>query len=146
MGELLEKCRILDADDAKRAERLYGFLTLLDSKASALMTFDGVLAAAAAFLVDKDTPWGVFHVPAVGGWRWGLLLSSLLATALCLYVARISYPILGRVTRVGTTLEWSAEHESLEDAIRRRTRLYRVAWRISVLSVIGFAASLGFSK
>jgi len=70
----------------------YSNLTVLDTKASALMAFDGILIAVASFTVQAG---GVFEkqpvVPLI------VIITALIAAGLCLFVAQISYPFLGKV-------------------------------------------------
>jgi hypothetical protein len=147
MGTLLEKCTLLatpgtqfrpeNADGTRKY--LYEFLTVLDFKASALMTFDGILIAAAAFAVEKL---GVVNAQRV--LTLLVIFMALIAAGLCLYVARVSYPFLGKVVMTPATpgppptpgtLDYSQELEALADAVTKRTKAYQIAWWLSVGAV-----------
>lgn len=98
MSELRKKYELLFAEKTEFVpdkardikESLYGNLTILDSKASALMAFDGILIAAATFAF-----------PSASGLQWWALLigivMALTAAGFCLGVAQVSYPFLGKV-------------------------------------------------
>lgn len=114
-------------------EHFYSNLTTLDSKASALMAFDGILIAAATF---------AFPTAFSDLWRWILLaviVIALIAAGFCLGVAQVSYPFLGKVrTTLGPprALDFSEELNALDLAVQRRTGFYQVAWRLSFGTVI----------
>jgi hypothetical protein len=106
MSELLRKyeslcasgIEILPPNPVAIKESLYCNLTILDSKASALMAFDGILIAVASFTVQEG---GVFasepQVPLV------VIILALVAAGFCLAVAQISYPFLGKVVMTPTS-------------------------------------------
>jgi hypothetical protein len=117
-------------------ECFYNNLTVLDTKASALMAFNGILIAVASFTVQAG---GVFEkqpvVPLI------VIITALIAAGLCLFVAQISYPFLGKVViKSGTPngLDYSAEINSLHGAVDRRTWYYRIAWWLSLLAIALF--------
>jgi hypothetical protein len=126
---------IVPANATTIKEAFYSNLTVLDSKASALMTFDGILVAVASLTLQDG---GVLE----GQWPPLLvIIMTLLAAGLCLFVAQISYPFLGKVTTVKGTpskLDFSKELESLHRAVDWRTGLYRFAWLLSVLATALF--------
>src|SRR5712691_4927929 len=99
MSDLREKCDLLCAPGTSispvqakdTAKFLYEALTILDSKASALMAFDGILVAAATFTVEKE---GVVDIQRIV--TLIVIIMALAGAVLCLFVARISYPFLGK--------------------------------------------------
>jgi hypothetical protein len=109
-------------------DHFYNTLTTLDSKASALMAFDGILIAAATFAVP--TAFSDF-------WRWTLfavIVVALIAAGFCLAVAQVSYSFLGKVEILPgppRALNFSEELKALSIAVKRRTTFYRIAWRLS---------------
>jgi hypothetical protein len=120
---------------------VYGVLSILDAKASTLMRLDGVLIAAAAFLL------GLFGRPEsiLSTTRSDAMLVivaaslSALSLFLCLFVANISWNFLGKVTRSNNrTFEFAREIESLDRAMRFRQTVYQVAWLVSLIASIGF--------
>jgi hypothetical protein len=120
---------------------IYGMLSILDAKASTLMRLDGVLIAAAAFLL------GLFGRPEsiLSTTRSDAMLVILAACLsavslfLCLFVANISWSFLGKVTRNSNrTFEFAREIESLDRAMRFRQTIYQLAWLVSLIASIGF--------
>jgi hypothetical protein len=114
-------------------ECFYSNLTVLDTKASALMAFDGILIAVASFSVQTG---GVFEkqpvVPLI------VIIAALIAAGLCLFVAQISYPFLGKIViKPGSpvTLDCTDELNSLHGAVDWRTRFYRIAWVLSLIAI-----------
>ena len=120
----------------------YSVLTILDSKASALMRLNGVLIAAAAFLL------GLF------GREGGTILSTtnrdsvIIATSaflsavsifLCLFVVNVSWNFLGKVSKK-SPFNFAEEIESLDKTGTRRQYAYRAAWIISWVASVEFLA------
>jgi hypothetical protein len=67
----------------------YDILKVLDSKGLALLAFDGIVVAATTFAAEKG---GVFHRRGMARWLAILIIIlSLAAAALCLFVSEISY-------------------------------------------------------
>jgi len=142
MSELREKYELLCTDGTKSVpqnaecvkKNLYENLTILDSKASALMAFDGILIAAATF---------AFPTAFSDLWRgtlFGVIVIALVAAGFCLGVAQVSYPFLDKVRITPGPprgLDFSEELNALDVAVQRRTCFYRSAWRLSLLAVIG---------
>jgi len=113
-----------DPTDKEKVDWLYGVLTVLDAKAGALLAFDGLLIAGAALTYDKFSD------------KWvslGLILLSLAAALLSLYVARMSYAFLGNI--VPGHADITGELNSLEEVTERRTRILFVAWWLSIIAV-----------
>jgi len=117
-------------------ECFYSNLTVLDTKASALMAFDGILIAVASFTVQAG---GVFEkqpvVPLI------VIITALIAAGLCLFVAQISYPFLGKViSKPGTPngLDYNTEINALHGAVDWRTCYYRIAWWLSLTAIALF--------
>lgn len=128
-------------DNAVRS--IYEVLTVLDAKASALMRLNGVLIAAAAFLL------GLF------GRQGGSILStekfdavlvigcaalSAVSIFVCLFVVEVSWPFLGKTKfdSSANTCDISAELVALDKASTSRQMSYRTAWRISLVACLGF--------
>lgn len=145
MSDLREKYELLSVGHTlippkakDTTELFYAALTILDSKASALMTFDSILIAAAAFTIEKGGGFVAIVLTLFG------IVMALVAAALCLLVARISYPFLDKVTITSAAagnpaqLDYSNELSALDEAVGTRTRYYRVAWRLSVAALFPF--------
>jgi hypothetical protein len=122
---------------------IYGVLTILDAKASALMRLNGVLIAAAAFLL------GLFGRPggsilSTTSLDAAVIVSLAVLSAFsifcCLLVVNISWPFLGKVAKNnnGRTFDFADEIDSLDKASRFRQSAYQLAWGISSVASIGF--------
>lgn len=144
MSELREKYELSSAQDTSikpsrakdTTKSFYEALNILDSKASALMGFDGILIAAATFTVEKQGLIGIQRAVTLT-----VIIMALFAAALCLFVARISYPFLGKVTIIPGPprgLDYSDEISALDRESVRRTGLYRTAWLLSLTAVTLF--------
>jgi hypothetical protein len=110
--------------DMEKVNWLYNVLTILDNKARALLTFDGLLFAGSSAMYDKMT---------VGWLKYAseaMIVIALVAASLCLFVAVVSYPFLGEVN-LGT-YDNTREIEALGEAVEKRTSRLRNAWRVSV--------------
>jgi hypothetical protein len=118
--------------DKEKIDWLYGVLTILDSKAGALLAFDGLLLAAASFMYEKISEGSA----ALKALSLLTIVIALVAASLCLYVARVSYPFLGDIT-LGTN-DNAAEIESLGKAVEARTTILSWAWKASVAAVMFF--------
>jgi len=98
--------------------------------------FDGILVAAASFTVEKGGALDVQRVVTLIA-----IVMALVAAALCLLVARISYPFLDKVRitpGLPPGLDYSDEIRTLEGEVMRRTRYYRMAWRLSLAGLLPF--------
>jgi hypothetical protein len=118
-------------EDPNRAiEWLYGVLSVLDAKASALMRLNGVMLAAAAFLLSFRHPAGL-QIP-VGQW---LILSiavlSSFSIALCLLVVSVDWRFLGLVRQTGQEFDFTDEIANLQRVSLFRQGVYRLAWWLS---------------
>ncbi len=137
MDPIIEKLNLLNGPGYEAArgtlQFFYDALSVLDHKAEALMVFDGILIAAAAFAIDRG------RLGAVHKWRRALTLIAitlaLVAAAACLFVARIKYSFLGDVTIVDGKLQLDPELAALAAALARRTADYEFAWYLSVGAV-----------
>jgi hypothetical protein len=118
--------------DADTIKWLYDVLTILDSKAGALLAFDGLLLAAASLMYEKIAE-GSLALKTISLIMIGV---GLLAAALCLYVARVSYSFLGEIDV--NIDDNTREIESLSQAVEVRTRILTWAWRASVAAVVLF--------
>lgn len=130
--EALEK----DATSKARVDSLYAILTILDSKATGLLTVDALVGAVLV---------GVLALPAESPIKqrvpdWAILVSlllTLLSAFLCLLVVRVRWRFLGRVK--GT--DFSDEIKWLANVVRDRTQYYWWAWWQAIFGL--FAAPAG---
>lgn len=134
--KLIQRIDALLASEAekKKLEVLYNCLDVLDSKASSLLTFNGLLTAIFAFLpedaLDPVTSFNALQKLCVG---LGLFL-TLASAGLCLWVARIAWRFFERIGEPGA-LNVCNELGHLAKAVERRTLRYRFAWRLSCLAI-----------
>jgi hypothetical protein len=102
VDDFLDKRMALDlpanAGAKARIDAIYFVLSVLDSKASALMRLDGVLLAAATFGISA-------RLYPVRGWEFGTIaLSCLVSMMLCLCVVAVDWKFLGHVTGGGANV------------------------------------------
>lgn len=118
--------------DMDKINWLYGVLTILDQKAGALLAFDGLLLAAEALMYDKMSERvGWLHYASLV-----LMLVTVMAALLCLFVAQISYAFLGKIDL--SLYDNSAEIEELGALAQVRTHRLWWGWRLSVAAVLLF--------
>jgi hypothetical protein len=124
---------------AKEAlESFYAVLTTLDSKASALMRLNGVVIAAAAFLLGLFGRQGS-TILSTQSYDASLVIGCALLSAIsitcCLLVVNVSWPFLGKVERSSDdTFDCGKEILALEKARAFRERVYRFAWLLSLVA------------
>jgi hypothetical protein len=104
---------------------LYNCLSILDTKSSALLQYDGIILVAAALSVT------LFPHPTLGNLFVILaLLLSAISSALCLPVIWVYWT---------TTPEFSDERGEFTDLLghrNRRTVYYRISWLIAQLALL----------
>jgi hypothetical protein len=118
---------------------LYDILGVIDGKASALMTFDGIILAATSFSLAQPPPsmnWFTGSVAASGAF-------SLLSVIVCLAVVAIDWPFLGKVGKESGRYEFKVEIDSLKQVMLFRQDSYRAAWFLSFASVVFFLVAYG---
>jgi hypothetical protein len=115
----------------KAVEWLYSVLSVLDAKASALMRLNGVMLAAAAFLLNLD----VSYLELV---LWGIAALSSISIALCLLVVSVDWPFLGLVRQTGENLDFTDEVDNLERVSVFRQTIYRISWITSSIATAMF--------
>lgn len=103
---------------------IYELLGVLDSKALALMRLNGVMLAAAAFLLNPE--YGSSRFVSVFVASAGI--GSTLSIACCLLVVSVDWPFLGLVTpKPQIDLDFSEELFHLQQVANFRQFLYRIA-------------------
>lgn len=128
---------------------LYDILTTLDAKASALMRLNGVLIAAAAFML------GLFGrgstLLATSPRDAILIVSSATLSAIsifaCLWVVNISWSFLGKTTIAPSSAilcDCRNEVVDLANACSARAWAYRGAWAISLIASTLFVLEFTF--
>jgi hypothetical protein len=140
--EFLQKIELLHAvgtqitplNGQEIVKTLYDILNILDSKGLALLAFDGIIVAATTFAAEKG---GVFHKRGLARWLAILIIVlSLSAAALCLFVSEISYPFLHYVDcSTPAKMDFSSEINHLASLIDWRTWYYQIAWSFSIVAI-----------
>jgi hypothetical protein len=128
-----------ESKDVNALDRAYNILTILDDKASGLMTVNAFLGAIPAISIDhyKDmlhpSLWSIFALWFSVAILVGLIISALL----CFRVVRVKWPFLHLVKAGGGQDFVKEEMAGLVNVIGQRTSTYRWAWRITALCVVG---------
>lgn len=141
--------QIIPPNGREIVKTLYDILNVLDTKGLALLAFDGIIVAATTFAAEKG---GVFHRSGVARWLAILIIVlSLGAAALCLFVSEISYPFLHYVDcSMPAKMDFSGEIDHLATLINWRTWYYQTAWSLSIVAIplffIMFWGSLNWKK
>jgi uncharacterized membrane protein YhdT len=140
--DLLQKIELLHAAGTQFnpphgqeiVKTLYDILTVLDTKGLALLAFDGIVVAATTFAAEKG---GVFHHRGFPRWlAISIIILSLAAAALCLWVSEISYSFLHYVDCSGPDkLDFSDEISRLATLVEWRTQYYQMAWWFSIIAI-----------
>lgn len=117
---------------------IYEVLSVLDGKASALMRLNGILIAAAAFLLGQFSRQAETIIATSIFDAKIIILAALLSAVsivLCLFVVDVRWKFLGKVTQpTEKTLEISQEINALGKTSSTRQTIYRIAWHISLVS------------
>jgi hypothetical protein len=108
----------------------YEALNALDTTASALLIFNGVLFAAASFAADR-----MRDDKFLRRWVIAMLVIALVAAGMCLRVAHISYPFIDKVVITSGGLDFAEEFEALDYEVALRTCLFQMAWLLSIIAV-----------
>ena len=140
----VDKRIALDADGIKkpRIDAVYAVLSVLDTKASALMRLDGVLLAAAFVGVQAD-------LYSADSWSFAIItLASVISMMLCLMVVSVDWSFLGKTTvtpattAAAATYDFSDELKCLIQVRLLRERAYRCAWSFAFLASVIFGLVL----
>ena len=134
-----ESAEAVPADTA--IKWLYDILSMLDSKASALMRMNGVLIAAAAFLlgvVGRQGTTVLATTPFDSRLISACALLSALSISACLFVVNVSWPFLGKTRINDKDVDCGDEISGLDAACTFRRRMYRAAWWLSLVASLGF--------
>jgi hypothetical protein len=112
---------------------LYGVLSVLDSKASALMRLNGVMLAAAAFLLNFQVPAGL-RIPVSPRLILSIAVLSSFSIALCLLVVSVDWRFLGLVRQTEEEFDFTDEIANLQRVSLFRQGVYRLAWWLSFIA------------
>lgn len=106
----------------KELDFLYSVLAVIDSKASALMTVNAIIAATLGVLIGSDL---TQRSPTIFGVAVLLMIGSLISALMCLTVTQIEWPFLSGFT------SWGPEAKKLDETIEKRTSVYKDAWNLT---------------
>jgi len=141
---LLEQPASSSVRGDKALEWIYHLLGVLDSKASALMRLNGVMLAAAAFLLNPQYKSGqlITSLVAVSG------IGSTLSIACCLLVVSVDWRFLKLVEKKprqdgALELDFSEEFYHLQRVADSRQSCYRVGWLVSLTATVVFLFAIG---
>lgn len=131
----------LKFDDRK--EYFYEHLGILDTKASALLRFDGIILAVLALLMRRDISTLFSDDPSLRCWITIEFVMIILSMFFCLLVVGLFWPFLGaakpgkwpfgfKAAKGGTKND---EVDFLGKTLWLRERSYVVSWWLSLLSI-----------
>lgn len=126
---------------------VYAVLTTLDAKASALMRLNGVLIAAAAFLLGqfgRPDPTVLSRTPFDAAAIVICAFLSAVSITYCLMVVNVSWDFLGKVKQTNGDFDFSDEIRELDATCTKRQTYYQNAWRFSCAAIFGFLAEFGW--
>lgn len=127
---------------------IYEVLGILDTKASALMRLNGVMLAAATFMLAPTSNASLLTkiIITISA------LPSSISIILCLLIVNVGWPFLGKAGVVKPTetttenplpkIDFSTEFSDLESMIGKRTCIYRTAWTLSLIAAAAFIFAL----
>jgi len=135
-------CQPHEAINCKDAlDWIYQLLSAMDGKASALMRLNGVMLAAAAFLLGGAKGSQSLQIARYDEIAIAITAAaSALSIFLCLKVVNVSWYFLGKVTEAGGKLDYTTEFEMLQKTAKGRQLAYRYAWWISAGASLLFVA------
>src|SRR5216683_2674763 len=118
--------------------QLYGILTILNTKATGLLTVDALfIAILSAFLVSGETVAKLtkFSVPS-GILEFQLFLGAVSAF-LCLLVVRVTWKFLGKVpNNPAAASSFNDELQWLANVVDDRTHYYGMAWWLALSAFV----------
>lgn len=121
----------------EKADEIYKVMSILDSKASALMRFSSVLLAAATFLLKKTTDPKVPD-PLAGidlgaqDFKW-VALFLFLSIIFCIPVIGVDWKFLGYIDLANK--DAAAEINNLQITFQARQRYYQISWFLTLISI-----------
>ena len=130
---ITEKAALYSDDTAagvKEIKFIYNILGILDSKASALMQFDGILLAVLAIVAGSSAPYCVWLVLV------GVALLVFLSIASCICIIDVSWPFLAIAVPSPGQRHIDEELRELRKVMNFREGAYRGAWFLSALAMI----------
>jgi len=131
----------MDADNEAKGgiDRFYQILTVLDTKATGLLTIDALVAAILlGVLALSPTNTVKIYVPDCA--IWYALAAIILSAFLCMLIVRISWAFLGKVNEK----DFKTEIECLARVAHDRTWFYRCAWWLVLFGIFAVPVTACF--
>lgn len=118
--------------------QLYGILTILDAKATGLLTVNALfIAILSAFLASIDTITKLINAQNLSSILEIQLALSAISAFLCLLVVRVTWKFFAYVpTAPASAAAFDAELRRLPNVIDDRTHYYWMAWLLSVSAFV----------
>jgi hypothetical protein len=138
--EIVDKIRALEGGSPPIKDivnRLYGILTVLDTKASGLLRVNGLFLTLLVFFLgwyhkDQTMPDNIRkYIPVAYVDTVLLVISSFL----CLSVMSINWKFFGRVVKINGSYNFDIEIHFLSKVVNDRTHFYWGAWLCTFISL-----------
>lgn len=116
---------------------LYKFLDVIDSKASALLRFNGIILAVLAVLsrtAGESSAKPYFYLATI--------IILIISCGLCMFVIQIKWGFLGQGSNPEVGFDATVEFPALRDAVAWRHRCYYLAWCITALCGLALSAMI----
>jgi hypothetical protein len=129
--KLIDKLKALRTDSHRESvKELYDLLTILDSKATGLLTVDALVVAILLGVLSSSKP----YLP---GWGiWISLCLTMCSALLCLLIVNLPWGFLGQVYRdASNNLSFNEEVRCLANVVHDRTWFYCSAWKLAFLGI-----------
>jgi hypothetical protein len=134
-GDAVDKIRKVEGGSDKEVlDIIYRLLSILDTKASALMRYNSIILAAMAFLI-KDRE----HPPHVTAAIVSLTIGSIVA---CLLVVGVFWRFYQFVV-VDPAVNFGGELDSIRRVLFMREAAYQIAWWFAVAVLVILVLNLG---
>lgn len=140
-ADLIGKLRALQdpsfASSKDCLAQLYGFLSILDVKATGMLTVNTLLIAILAFLASPEAFTRFLNVPYPKLVLEIQLILAAISAFLCLLVVRMSWRCLAEVPRAPSSpAHFEDELKRLANVIEDRTLYYWVAWLLALATFV----------
>jgi hypothetical protein len=118
--------------------QLYGMLTILDTKATGLLTVDALfIAILSAFLVSGDAITRMMKLAVPSGVLEVQLFLGAASAFFCLLVVRVTWKFLGKVpNNPAAAADFDDELQRLANVVDDRTHYYWMAWALALSAFV----------
>jgi hypothetical protein len=136
-----------EKESAKRSiDFFYGALSVLDQKASGLLSANAMMIAVAGiFHIDFNTPAPDFERHYIASWIikalfWIVLLLLAVSSMICVWIFRVAWPQLSKAVRIKNVYNFAPELRELEKIFKCRTLLYQMTSWLTLVALFVIAA------